>query len=85
MKPKEIFALAVRILGLWFLNLAINNFAMLFYQWKSWPYVVIDVLAAGWLISGARHLVNLAYPEQSGETKPGHEERTAGDTPGKKI
>jgi hypothetical protein len=71
MKPREIFKLAIRILGLVFLYHGLTSVPILFsgifnglgnaincILLVAWP-----LLVAYWLISGASPIMSLAYPE----------------------
>lgn len=71
MKPRDLFKLAVRILGLIFLYHGLTSVPMLFSAvfggltallgsviMVGWPLVV-----AWWLLSGAPPIVSIAYPE----------------------
>jgi hypothetical protein len=72
MKPKDLFQLAVRILGLVFLFLAVRHLAPIFHA-PGGAYIPIILTtaiylgAAWWLIGGARSLVQRAYPSESRE------------------
>ena len=68
MKPKDIFKLAVRLLGLWFVYLGLTNVPMVFETYKALLLVAVDVAAAWWLIGGASLLVNHAYPDAALES-----------------
>jgi hypothetical protein len=71
MKPREMFKLAIRILGLIFLYHGLMSVPILYsgifggisnalncILLVAWP-----LLVAWWLISGASPIMNLAYPE----------------------
>ncbi|HUB86611.1 MAG TPA: hypothetical protein VMB22_01875 [Verrucomicrobiae bacterium] len=74
MKPKDIFGLAVRLLGLWFLYLGLRAATPLLDlgadRWSSREElvslilpVVFNLAVAAWLLSG-KLLVRWAYPEE---------------------
>jgi hypothetical protein len=71
MKPKEIFSLAVRILGLFFAYLAARNAASI---WNGPGDQIIPSLlnaaffaaVSWWLVGGAPLLMRRAYPEPDG-------------------
>ena len=74
MKPKDIFGLAVRLLGLWFLYLGLRAVTPLLDfgadRWISKDEligsilpVIFNLMVAGWLLSGGL-LVRWAYPEE---------------------
>lgn len=78
MKPKSLFELAVKILGLVFvyhgLNSAPNSLGLVWDALKSFyplPFLVTSLfvawpfLVAYWLLRGAPLLVNLAFPTTS--------------------
>lgn len=76
MKPKDIFGLAVRLLGLWFLYLGMRAMIPLLDLGaieaagtgdiiNAILPVVFDFAVAGWLLGG-RLLTRLAYPEPPG-------------------
>jgi hypothetical protein len=76
MKPKDIFLLAVRLLGLVFLYHGLSSLptVMQLFFTKSIANYVIGVILVMWplavawyLIGGAPLLMNLAYPEASRE------------------
>jgi hypothetical protein len=69
MKPRDIFKLAIRLLGLWFVYLGITNLPMVFETYKALLYVAVDAVAAWWLIGGASLLVNRAYPDATAESQ----------------
>ena len=84
MKPKDIFSIALRLLGLVFLYfglMTVPPMASLFFRAIREPgdfmsslfTVVWLLLVARWLLRGAPLLVHLAYPEPSGQAdgKPG--------------
>ena len=72
MKPKDIFSLAVRLVGLFFIYLAARSLAVVF---ASPPgQVIVSILSAAfyigvgwWLLGGAPLLMQRAYPEASTE------------------
>lgn len=83
MKSKEIFTLAVRIIGLLFLwqgltsvpaaiNSLFPNFPHIY--WKNlFPSLVIvgwPLLVAWWLVRGAPWLMRLAYPGEPANSQP---------------
>ena len=75
MKPKELFGLAVRLLGLVFLYHGLMSVPTLFVAPPSVILLVIFLLAvAWWLIGGAALLTERAYPENA-------EEQTEAPTP----
>jgi hypothetical protein len=66
-KPREIFKLAVRLLGLWFVYLGISNVPSAFVSPLSILFVIWNFLIAWWLLGGASFLVNRAYPDVNRE------------------
>jgi hypothetical protein len=66
MKPREIFVLAVRILGVWALISSIEGLLLGFVAIKATPGPLISALAqiaAGiYCLRGAPQLVEIAYP-----------------------
>ena len=83
MKPKDIFGLAVRLLGLYFLYLALNAVTQMLNSdiFESPDQsglvsglvngllpVIFDLIVAAWLISGWL-IIRMAYPE-SGKISP---------------
>jgi len=72
MKPKDIFNLAVRILGLIFAYLTVRTLAGIWYAPGTIAVVLTGAVyggAAWWFIGGARSLTNRAYPESQTESK----------------
>jgi hypothetical protein len=82
MKSKDVFGVAVRIIGLAFLYQAIAAVpAAVTSIWPTFPRLHIyfsnilpslwmvgwPLLAAYWLISGAPQLMRIAYPEKTGD------------------
>lgn len=75
MKPRDLFSLAVRLLGLFFIYLAARALPIVF----SGPpdqvvvgailTVVFYVVVGWWLLGGARLLVKRAYPATNGDQK----------------
>ena len=80
MKSKEIFSLAVRLLGLWFVYHGFTNLPMIVETSKAWLFVIFYFGAAWWLIGGAPLLVRRAYPE-FGEQSPKSTDISAKTTP----
>jgi hypothetical protein len=85
MKPKDIFAIAVRMIGLIFLYQglsavpsALANICPIFPHifWRNvWPASVLvgwPLLLAWWLVRGAPWLMKLAFPED--QLSPRHNE-----------
>ncbi len=78
MKPKDIFGLAVRLLGLYFLYLVLNALAQMlasdiFNSPEKMDIVyallpVVFYLIVGWWLLGGGLLVRRAYPGTSAET-----------------
>lgn len=79
MKSKDIFALAIRLLGLVFLYFALAKVPEVMANlcafvrnmtlgmiWSNLFAVGWPLLVAAWLLCGAPHLMRLAYPEQPG-------------------
>jgi hypothetical protein len=77
MKAKEIFGLAVRLLGLFFIYLAARELPVLFTQPADKTVVQILLTAAffagvgWWLIGGAPLLLKRAYPEANKQQQGG--------------
>ena len=68
MKSSELFALAVRIVGLVSLLYMIGSAVMLFGSGLSFFWVVKEViwlLVSIYLLRGAPHVVRFAYPERT--------------------
>jgi hypothetical protein len=71
MKPRDLFKLAVQILGLIFLYHGLTSVPMLFSAvWGGVGALVGSVLMVGWpllvawwLLSGARPIMGIAYPD----------------------
>jgi hypothetical protein len=80
MKPKDIFSLAVRILGLIFLYhglLALPSVVPLIFAGPPVGtfiggilMVVWPLLVARWLLSGAPLVMRLAFPDKDSDDKP---------------
>jgi hypothetical protein len=71
MKSKDIFQLAVRLLGLLFLYHGVQSLPMV----MNGPMMVLVYLAlqfgmAWWLIGGAKLLVQHAYPDENPASPP---------------
>ncbi len=71
MNSKEIFKLAVRLLGLFFLYRGLSDFPGIIAV--VWPLNLLGIImiiwpffVAFWLFRGASWLVNLAYPDDEG-------------------
>ena len=66
MKPKDIFQLAVRLLGLVFLYHGIQTLPMLISN-SGWAlvYLLLQFGMAWWLIGGATLLIKHAYPDEN--------------------
>ena len=71
MKPKDIFSLAVRLLGLVFVYLGFKTLPVVFSNPNTLIIVACYFAAAWWLIGGAQLLVSRAYPEASSEPQRG--------------
>ena len=84
MKSKEIFSLAVRLLGLWFVYHGFTNLPMVFETSKALLFVIFYFGAAWWLIGGASLLVRRAYPE-FGEQSPNATKISGETTPKTEI
>lgn len=77
MKPKDIFSLAIRLLGLVFLYLAVKSIAPVWFA----PTALIPTIltgacylaAAWWLLGGAQILMRRAYPDTAMEPESGAE------------
>lgn len=75
MKPKDIFSLAIRLLGLFFIYLAARSAPVL---WNTSGQafvsavlvVALFVAVAWWLLGGAPLLVQRAYPDKAKDEKP---------------
>ena len=66
MKPKDIFSLAVRLLGLIFLYHGIQSLpALMSANFFLIVYIVMQFVMAWWLVGGATLLVDRAYPTES--------------------
>ncbi|MDB6038411.1 MAG: hypothetical protein JWM99_2252 [Verrucomicrobiales bacterium] len=68
MKPKDIFGLAVRLLGLWFTYSGITNLPRVFAGFTDLLFVIGTFAVAWWLIGGATLLVSHAYPDPTEES-----------------
>jgi hypothetical protein len=67
MTPRNIFVLAVRLLGLFFIYLALKGIPAIFISPAAIPstlFIVIYYIIVGlWLMSGANSLLKRLYPE----------------------
>jgi len=73
MKPKEIFNLAIRLLGLFFVYLGFKAVPMVFWDGgRSLLFVACYFAVAWWLIGGAELLMSRAYPDSDLSSLPGH-------------
>lgn len=80
MKPRDIFHLAVRLLGLLFLYHGVSNLPVIFNRGLTWLFVVCYLAAAWWLLT-SHWLTKLAYPDEKSEANkttetrpdPGHQ------------
>jgi len=77
MKPKDIFSLAIRLVGLFFVYLAARNVPVIWNSSGTAFFSTILVVAfflavAWWLLGGAPLLMQRAYPEETKDetTKP---------------
>jgi hypothetical protein len=83
MKPKQAFGLAVRVIGLMVILVAVLYFVSAFVVLidptcrpnlsPSWQYFAAGVgnfLIGLYLLRGASHVVNFAYPDEDSESKP---------------
>lgn len=70
MKPKDLFTLAVRILGLVMIYHVLTTVPLLFHApFEAWLYAAFYLAAAWWLLT-TRWLIRLVYPdEQPAENK----------------
>jgi len=67
MKPQELFAVAVRVVGLLSLLYLVFTSLMFFAAGVSWQFVVrslIWALVSLWFLRGAPQLVRFAYPDE---------------------
>jgi len=67
MKPHELFAVAVRVVGLLSLLYLLFTSLMFFAAGVSWQFVVrslIWALVSLWFLRGAPQLIRFAYPEE---------------------
>jgi hypothetical protein len=79
MKPKDIFNLAIRLLGLVFVYLGFTAVPVVFFdKGRSLLFVACYFAVAWWLIGGAGLLMRRAYPEAGPETRSGTESSGAG-------
>ncbi|MBE2180114.1 MAG: hypothetical protein IAE97_06550 [Chthoniobacterales bacterium] len=75
MKPKDIFSLAVRLLGLFFLYLAVRAVAVILSGPPSQIAtggilgVALFVAVGWWMLGGASLLMDRAYPSESGQQR----------------
>jgi hypothetical protein len=76
MKPKDIFSLAIRLLGLFFIAVAAKSAPMIWMAAErdsvSVPAIITTaffVAVAWWLLGGATILQHRAYPDDGKETK----------------
>ena len=73
MKPKDLFGLAVRLLGLFFVYLALKTLPVVFsgppaqVAVRTFLTVVFYFVVGWWLMGGARLLVQRAYPVGSND------------------
>ena len=66
MKPKDVFQLAVRLLGLLFLYHGVQSLPMVMNgPWLVLVYLLLQFGMAWWLIGGAKLLVQHAYPDEN--------------------
>ena len=64
MRPKDIFHLAIRLLGLVFVYLSFKAVPFVFLdRGRSLLFVACYFVAALWLIGGAQFLMDRAYPD----------------------
>jgi len=74
MKPKDIFILVIRVLGLVFLYHGLSALVPLLFSAAILPFavsalmVVWQLLLAYWLLRGAPLLMRIAYPETTGRS-----------------
>lgn len=75
MKPKDIFSLAVRLLGLFFIYLTVINIAIIF-SGPPGQYAPGIILTAAlfvgvgwWMLGGASLLLERAYPSESSQQR----------------
>ena len=72
MKPKDIFTLIVRLLGLFFIYLAIKEVPIIFVGpgfrifFGALLTLALYLAAGWWMLGGAPFLVNRAYPSADG-------------------
>jgi membrane protein YdbS with pleckstrin-like domain len=67
MKPHELFAVAIRVIGLLSLLYLLFTGLMFFAAGVSWQFVVRSILWALmsiWFLRGAPQLVRFAYPDE---------------------
>ena len=68
MKPRDIFHLAIRLLGLVFVYLSFKAAPVVFLdRGRSLLFVACYFVAALWLIGGAQFLMDRAYPDDEPE------------------
>jgi hypothetical protein len=80
MKPKAIFELCVRVLGLVFLYHGVNNLPVVFVgNFVSLIFVGVQLCVAWWLIGGAKLLVNRAYPDDAAAPSDKSENKSEGE------
>ena len=78
MKPKDIFSVAVRVIGLLFLYQGLTAVPAVINNWYLFPQmkfaaIIPSLIAIGWplfiawwMVRGAPWLMRLAYPEERG-------------------
>lgn len=68
MKPRDIFHLAIRLLGLVFVYLSFKAVPVVFLDGgRSLLFVACYFVAALWLMGGAQFLMDRAYPDDEPE------------------
>jgi hypothetical protein len=86
MKPRDIFHLAIRLLGLVFVYLSFKAVPVIFLDGgRSLLFVACYFVAALWLIGGAQFLMDRAYPDDEAEVHrpiPPQEPPTRNPMPG---
>jgi hypothetical protein len=76
MKPRDIFSLALRLLGLFFFYRAVGSIALILMgppkliAVGSFLTTALYVGVGWWMLGGASLLMDRAYPDKSGQRSP---------------
>lgn len=69
MKPKDIFPIAIKLLGLVFLYDGLKAVPPIFFgAYLAIPHVIFFLALAWWLLGGAKLLMKRAYPESASQS-----------------